>query len=352
MRKNPRKPKTQKVVEEKETSDSETSENSNSDDPKIPENKATEYEKQRELRIAQNKARIEDLGLRNIANSLMNLSQKGGKRKSNLNSKRVPKNGKDDDEYQPIDEDPKDDSSDSSLDSSSEEFEEQEKRKKKKQKKKVELDSRVVIPDSSLQFMGHCGEKICLTFPEGPEEEVKELMDCFPKGFNGADCWKLRRSYVIYPEFCEEVMEGLPFPEGFNGFNLEESKEICGVIVALINAQSRLKKLFQSYVQGSKSFPCPQYQPYTQVFRPQHQAFTQVTCHQHQASTQVPCPQHQAATPVTDPVQFNALMYPDHGQFFPYWCPPMTPFGMAPTAWNPYNANYAPPYMGNSSGMP
>ncbi|XP_021756299.1 serrate RNA effector molecule homolog isoform X3 [Chenopodium quinoa] len=137
MRKNPRKPKTQKVVEEKETSDSETSENSNSDDPKIPENKATEYEKQRELRIAQNKARIEDLGLRNIANSLMNLSQKGGKRKSNLNSKRVPKNGKDDDEYQPIDEDPKDDSSDSSLDSSSEEFEEQEKRKKKKQKKKV-----------------------------------------------------------------------------------------------------------------------------------------------------------------------------------------------------------------------
>ncbi|XP_021748435.1 uncharacterized protein LOC110714246 [Chenopodium quinoa] len=138
MRKNPRKPKTQKIVEEKVTSDSETSENSNSDDPKIPENKATEYEKQRELRIAQNKARIEDLGLRNIANSLMNLSQKGGKRKSNLNSKRVSKNGKDDDEYQPIDEeDPKDDSSDSSLDSFSEEFEEQEKKKKKKQKKKV-----------------------------------------------------------------------------------------------------------------------------------------------------------------------------------------------------------------------
>uniref|UniRef100_A0A803KYQ8 Uncharacterized protein n=1 Tax=Chenopodium quinoa TaxID=63459 RepID=A0A803KYQ8_CHEQI len=326
MRKNPRKPKTQKIVEEKVTSDSETSENSNSDDPKIPENKATEYEKQRELRIAQNKARIEDLGLRNIANSLMNLSQKGGKRKSNLNSKRVSKNGKDDDEYQPIDEeDPKDDSSDSS--------------------------------ERALRYIA--GLK--------------------------ADCWKLRRSHVIYPEFCEEVIEGLPFPEGFNGFNLEESKEICGVIVALINAQSRLKKLFQSYVQGSKSFPCLQYQPSTQVFCPQHQASTQVPCHrhqaatqvpchrhqaatqvpchqhqastqvpchQHQAATQVPCPQHQAATPVTGHVQFNAPIYPDHGLFFPYWCPPMTPFGMAPTTWNPYNANYAPPYMGNYSGMP
>ncbi|XP_021864300.1 uncharacterized protein [Spinacia oleracea] len=122
--------------EEEVSNESESSENSSSDDPKTPENEVNEYEKQRQLRIDQNRARVEALGLRKIANSLMNLSHKGGEKKSKLNSKKGVKNGKDDGEYEPDDENPKDDSSDCSLDESSDEFEEG-KRKKKKQKKKV-----------------------------------------------------------------------------------------------------------------------------------------------------------------------------------------------------------------------
>lgn len=101
-------------------------------------------------------------------------------------------------------------------------------------------------------------------FPKAPKEEVKDLMNRYPKGFNGvsitlqfyaldvlhmnsqflfiasclqfnreqgeralryiaglkADYCKLRRSHFKYPEFREEVVEGLPFPEGFNGVGL------------------------------------------------------------------------------------------------------------------------------------
>ncbi|XP_021864299.1 uncharacterized protein [Spinacia oleracea] len=340
--------------EEEVSNESESSENSSSDDPKTPENEVNEYEKQRQLRIDQNRARVEALGLRKIANSLMNLSHKGGEKKSKLNSKKGVKNGKDDGEYEPDDENPKDDSSDCSLDESSDEFEEG-KRKKKKQKKKVELASGVLIPDSSLQIVGHCGEKICLMFPKAPKEEVKDLMNRYPKGFNGfnreqgeralryiaglkADYCKLRRSHFKYPEFREEVVEGLPFPEGFNGFNLEESKEISRVIVSLEDAYSRLRSCFQSEVQGAESLLCPEAscsRP-METFRP--------------PTTQVPRPQWQASTCVAGPVQPNVPMYPDYRQFPPYWCPPMVPFGMSPVIRDSCNVIYPPPYMDNYSG--
>lgn len=144
QRKNPRTPKTQKMGEDELSNETESSENSSSDEPKSPENEATDYEKQRQLRIRQNKARMEALGLRKMANSLMGSAHISGNRKS----KRVAKNGKDDDEYEPNDEDQKDDSS-----SSSDEFEEEGGKRKKKKMKQKKVWSRKLRSDKqkSLQ---------------------------------------------------------------------------------------------------------------------------------------------------------------------------------------------------------
>lgn len=73
-----------------ELEESENSENSSSGEEEIPSSNEvkkgiTEYEKQRLLRIAENKARIEALGLRKMASSFMGSLQKStqqkGKRK-------------------------------------------------------------------------------------------------------------------------------------------------------------------------------------------------------------------------------------------------------------------------------
>ncbi|XP_048496524.1 uncharacterized protein LOC104905352 isoform X3 [Beta vulgaris subsp. vulgaris] len=132
QRRNPRTPKTQKMAEEEEVevrTESENSESSSSDDPKTPENKTTEYEKQRELVIARNKARMESMGLQKIAKSLMNLGHKEGKKRK---SQHKSIKSKKDDEYEPDndDEEQKDDSSEATLDNSSEEFEQEKKKKK------------------------------------------------------------------------------------------------------------------------------------------------------------------------------------------------------------------------------
>lgn len=134
-RQNPRTPKPQTMIDEVVNNESETSDDSSSsDDPKSPQNVPNDYEKQRELRISQNRAKMEAMGLKKIANSLVD---SGIKRKSQLKSKskRVSMNGVEDDLYNPNDED-EDDDSDSSLNSSSEELEEDQKGKKKNKKKK------------------------------------------------------------------------------------------------------------------------------------------------------------------------------------------------------------------------
>ncbi|XP_057534201.1 caltractin-like [Amaranthus tricolor] len=123
------------MIDEVVNNESETSDDSSSsDDPKSPQNVPNDYEKQRELRISQNRAKMEAMGLKKIANSLVD---SGIKRKSQLKSKskRVSMNGVEDDLYNPNDED-EDDDSDSSLNSSSEELEEDQKGKKKNKKKK------------------------------------------------------------------------------------------------------------------------------------------------------------------------------------------------------------------------
>ncbi|KAK9742776.1 hypothetical protein RND81_03G196600 [Saponaria officinalis] len=97
----------------------------------------TDYEKQRQARITANKARMDALGLRNIANSLMGTPQNSRKtRNSTLKSKKVED---DDDEYEPNNGDNEDDQLSSSGDD--EEFEEEEetfvRRNRKSSAKKV-----------------------------------------------------------------------------------------------------------------------------------------------------------------------------------------------------------------------
>lgn len=89
------------MAEEKVSSDTESSENTGSDDPETPQNEANDYEKQRKSRIAENKARMEAFGLNKIANTLMDMSRKSGKRKAQPKSKRGAKNSKQDDDYEP-----------------------------------------------------------------------------------------------------------------------------------------------------------------------------------------------------------------------------------------------------------
>lgn len=88
---------------------------------------STNYEKQRECRIAQNKARMEALGLQRMANRWMNV---GGKKKS----KSQVKNDKEDVDYEPDSDDEDDDdlSDGSSDDRSIEVFNEKKKRKEAK----------------------------------------------------------------------------------------------------------------------------------------------------------------------------------------------------------------------------
>ncbi|XP_010692171.2 uncharacterized protein LOC104905352 isoform X1 [Beta vulgaris subsp. vulgaris] len=363
QRRNPRTPKTQKMAEEEEVevrTESENSESSSSDDPKTPENKTTEYEKQRELVIARNKARMESMGLQKIAKSLMNLGHKEGKKRK---SQHKSIKSKKDDEYEPDndDEEQKDDSSEATLDNSSEEFEQEKKKKKitnarnsKSHSKKVEPPQRVLIPDSSLEFMGHCGEQICIVFPKAPEKDVKELMDSYPKGFEGfsreeaertfkwiarlkAEYYKLRRSQLNYPESREEFVEGLPFPEGFTGFNLEESKQISGVIVALEIAYSRMKKFFQSDVEEIAKHIHPSVHPEASASHPMWSS--------HPPATQASCFQQHPSTWSASAAQQNSPMFPG------YWCSSMNPFGMFANPWNPCNANFVP-YMGNFPVMP
>ncbi|KAL2892469.1 Phosphoribosylformylglycinamidine synthase subunit PurQ [Bienertia sinuspersici] len=177
---------------------------------------------------------------------------------------------------------------------------------------------------SSLHSVGDCEEKVLVTFPKVPDEEVKDLMDRFPKGFNGfnckqgerclrriahlkAECWRLRRSYMWYPEFREEKVEGLPFPEGFDG------------------GANGLQR-----PEASGSYPM-------ETSHTLHALY-----HQHQQA---------ASTFVPNPVQPNAPMFPGYMQFPPYWSPHMVPYGMVPIPWNPYNANYPPPPASYHSGM-
>lgn len=66
----------------------------------------------------------------------------------------------------------------------------------------MEPPQRVLIPDSSLEFMGHCGEQICIVFPKAPEKDVKELMDSYPKGFEGVSLFlKFYSLYLLHIEF-------------------------------------------------------------------------------------------------------------------------------------------------------
>lgn len=110
-----------------ELSESDFTGNSSSDnEPETPERDTTDndYEKQRQLRIADNKARMEALGLRNMAISLMGSPQNCGERKGKLQSKRVAVKQEEDDDYSPNDENEEEEGSAEGFSSSSdEEFE-------------------------------------------------------------------------------------------------------------------------------------------------------------------------------------------------------------------------------------
>ena len=87
--------------------DSESNENSSLYEQEALKKKAGAYEKKRVFRIAQNKARMEALGLPRIANSLMESGTKAKQR-------RVVDNDKEDVDYEPTsDSDHDNDSSDS-----------------------------------------------------------------------------------------------------------------------------------------------------------------------------------------------------------------------------------------------
>ncbi|XP_030488883.2 uncharacterized protein LOC115705629 [Cannabis sativa] len=97
------------IVSESEEEEEETLQRSSSEEPRNPANNdgkgkqggASEYEKQRLSRIAENRARMEALGLSKMASSLMGSAQKSrkGKGKAKLTEK-------DDEDYKPQEEEP------------------------------------------------------------------------------------------------------------------------------------------------------------------------------------------------------------------------------------------------------
>ncbi|OAY49344.1 nucleolin isoform X2 [Manihot esculenta] len=72
----------------------------------------SEYEKQRLLRIAENKARIEALGLHKMASSLMGSTQKSSQARKSIQRKWKSKVVEEDDDYRPDDDDDNDDTDD------------------------------------------------------------------------------------------------------------------------------------------------------------------------------------------------------------------------------------------------
>ena len=109
-----------------ELSESESTGTSSSDnEPETHEKTSTDYEKQRQLRIADNKARMEALGLRNMAISLMGSSKNTKQRQGKPRFKRVSVKEEEDDEYCPNDEEDEDEEdSGGGFSDSDEEFDE------------------------------------------------------------------------------------------------------------------------------------------------------------------------------------------------------------------------------------
>lgn len=92
-----------------ELSESKSTGTSSSDnEPETHEKTSTDYEKQRQLRIADNKARMEALGLRSMAISLMGSSKNTKQSKGKPRCKRVSVKEEEDDEYCPNDEEGED----------------------------------------------------------------------------------------------------------------------------------------------------------------------------------------------------------------------------------------------------
>ncbi|KAL9234362.1 hypothetical protein vseg_009242 [Gypsophila vaccaria] len=116
--------------------DSESADNSTSEDEsktlEIKSSISTNYEKQREATIAANKARIEALGLKNMANSLINCGKVANSTPKSKESvkKKKKKDAADDDEYEPDcdydDDDDDDDGGRLSESSDDEDYEEEE----------------------------------------------------------------------------------------------------------------------------------------------------------------------------------------------------------------------------------
>ncbi|KAH9627466.1 hypothetical protein KSS87_006157 [Heliosperma pusillum] len=139
--------------------ESESNENSNSENEsetlEIDSTTPTNYEKQRQARIAANNARMKALGLHNLANSLISTPPNPKKPRNSANKSKndVQKKGKgndddddDDDEYEPdCDRNDGDGESNSSSDDDDDDFEEEEetfvRRNKFNPKKKVKKSS-------------------------------------------------------------------------------------------------------------------------------------------------------------------------------------------------------------------
>uniref|UniRef100_A0A7C8ZZ59 EF-hand domain-containing protein n=1 Tax=Opuntia streptacantha TaxID=393608 RepID=A0A7C8ZZ59_OPUST len=106
-----------------ELSESESTGTSGSDnEPETHKKTCTDYEKQRQLRIADNKARMEALGLCKMANALMGSSKNSKQRKGKPKFKRGAVKEEEDDEYCPNDED--EEGSGADFSDSDEEFDE------------------------------------------------------------------------------------------------------------------------------------------------------------------------------------------------------------------------------------
>lgn len=138
-----------------ELCESESTGTSSSDnEPETHEKTSTDYEKQRQLRIADNKAKMEALGLRNMAISLMGSSKDTKQRKGKPRFKRVSVKEEEDDEYCPNNEEDEDEEdSGGGFSDSDEEFDEKSVncKKSKAHSGKVKGKKMKSIKDVSLQ---------------------------------------------------------------------------------------------------------------------------------------------------------------------------------------------------------
>ncbi|ONK55712.1 uncharacterized protein A4U43_C10F230 [Asparagus officinalis] len=138
---NPRRQRRRQQQQEKEEEEEEEEE----EEGKAKE--ASDYEQQRLARIRENRARLEALGLPNLASSLLLSSSKQRGQTQNKGKQKQKRNGKEDeDEYRPSDED--DDDDDGGSCSSSEEEEEGEQRKGKE---KVSLKTSSIKKRASVK---------------------------------------------------------------------------------------------------------------------------------------------------------------------------------------------------------